>query len=539
MCTADSRRYSPCSGPTTAATRDFEITGSLGQVTPWSRAPGLSRFPGSGVSGWRLQAGGCRRKVAGRSPVYGHVGEGARAGHLNQQPDRGHSVDACLGPGRSQAIAMAMVLTWLNWRLGITVRPILPTEHRKLEGGMRFIFVHGTGVRRERFDDLFRWVREGLTEHFQDADVVPYYWGDAFGSTLSAGGASVPGMATTRGAVDPEEADAAEWLLLLTDPFCELRVLAALGTADDGLRMPGVQSAGERVADSLRKLPRDLTLSSYGADELARLLSDAGLIDGYSDALDELTDSDEFRDACTAAQDDVAAAELATAASRAIVALLLAGAGDMVVCTGDERDRMVALLSSRIGGTARGPGLRAAGVLLKLGLRWTPQSVLDRKRGKFTSDSASEVGDILRYQARGGPLRDHLAQLISQSPEPPVMIGHSLGGIALVDTLALAAVRQQPLPVRLLVTVGSQAPFLHELGALAGLPPSATLPPGFPRWLNIYDRRDLLSYLAEPVFPGDPRVSDHEVHSRQPFPISHSAYWKLGAVYDRIGEALQ
>jgi hypothetical protein len=405
--------------------------------------------------------------------------------------------------------------------------------------GMRFIFVHGTGVRRERFNDLFRWVREGLTERFQDADVVPYYWGDTFGTTLSAGGASVPGTATTRGAVDPEEEEAAGWLLLLTDPFCELRVLAALGTADDGLGMPGVQSAGERVADSLRKLPRGLSPSSYGTDELARLLGDTGLIDGYNDALDTLTDSDEFRDAYTAAEDDVAAAELTTAASRAIVALLLAGTEDMVVCTGDERDRIVDLLSSRINGTARGPVLRAAGVLLKLGLRLTPQRRLDRKRGEVTSDRASEVGDILRYQARGGPLRDHLAQLIGQSPEPPVVIGHSLGGIALVDALALAAVRQQPLSVRLLVTVGSQAPFLHELGALAGLPPDATLPPGFPQWLNIYDRRDLLSYLAAPVFPGDPRVTDHEVHSRQPFPVSHSAYWKLGAVYDRIGEALR
>ncbi|MCX5336790.1 alpha/beta fold hydrolase [Streptomyces sp. NBC_00140] len=404
---------------------------------------------------------------------------------------------------------------------------------------MRFIFVHGTGVRRERFDDLFRWVRERLAEHFQDADVEPCYWGETFGTTLAAGGASVPGIANTRGAFNPEEADTAEWLLLLIDPFCELRVLTKLGTDDDGLRMPGVQSAGETVADNLRKLPRDLQRRSDGTDELSRLLSDAGLVDGYNDALDVVTGSDEFRDACVAAQDDASAAELVTVTSRAIVALLLAGAGDMVLCTGDERDRIVDLLSSRMGGTARGPVIRAAAVLLKLGLRLTPQSVLDRGRGEFTSDRASAVGDILRYQARGGPLRDHLAQLIGQSPEPPVVIGHSLGGIALVDALALAAVRQQPLSVRLLVTVGSQAPFLHELGALAGLPPGAILPPGFPDWLNIYDRKDLLSYLAEPVFPGDPRVTDHEVHSRQPFPVSHSAYWKLDPVYDRISEALQ
>lgn len=405
---------------------------------------------------------------------------------------------------------------------------------------MRFIFVHGTGVRRERFDDLFRWVRKGLAERFPDADVEPCYWGDIFGTALSSGGASVPGMATTRGPLtDPEAADAAEWLLLLTDPFCELRVLAELGTEGDELGMPGVQSAGESVADSLRKLPRDLQQGSGGEDELTHLLRDAGLIDGYSDALDEIADSDEFRDACAAAQDDVAAAELTTATSRAIAALLLSGAQDTAVCTGDERDRIVDLLSSRIGGTARGAVTRAAGVLLQLGLRLTPQSVLDRRRGEFTSDRASEVGDILRYQARGGPLRDHLAQLIGQSPEPPVVIGHSLGGIALVDALALAAVHQQPLPVRLLVTVGSQAPFLHELGALAGLPPGATLPPSFPHWLNIYDRKDLLSYLAEPVFASDLRVTDHEVRSRQPFPVSHSAYWKLDAVYDRIGEALR
>lgn len=59
-----------------------------------------------------------------------------------------------------------------------------------------------------------------------------------------------------------------------------------------------------------------------------------------------------------------------------------------------------------------------------------------------------------------------------------------------------------------------------------------------PRWLNIYDRQDLLAFMAEPVFPADPRVTDHEVSSRQPFLPCHSAYWKLGAVYDRIAHAV-
>jgi hypothetical protein len=411
---------------------------------------------------------------------------------------------------------------------------------------MRFIFVHGTGVRRPRFDELFQRVGAGLLKQFPDADIEPCYWGDGFGATLVGGGVSVPGMraATTAdrtpaagAAPDPDDdPETAEWLLLLTDPLCELRVLAELGPETGaGFAMPGLKSAGEAVADALRALPRGLDQP----DELGVLLRETVLADGYGHALDAVANSDEFRDACAAAEDDATAAELVLLTSRAVVAVLLADARDTTLCTGDERDRIVDVLSDRLGGTGRGAVTRTLGVLFKLAQRMSSQAARDRWRGEFTSDKASEVGDILRYQARGELLRAHLEQVIGRSPEPLVVIGHSLGGIALVDTLALAAVGQRPLPVRLLVTVGSQAPFLHELGALAGLEPGAALPSGFPDWLNIYDRKDLLAHLAEPVFPDDSRVTDHEVHSRQPFPVSHSAYWKLDAVFDRIGEALR
>ncbi|WAZ26015.1 alpha/beta hydrolase [Streptomyces cinnabarinus] len=409
---------------------------------------------------------------------------------------------------------------------------------------MRFVFVHGTGVRRERFDELFRQVEAGLLMRFPEAEVEPCYWGTEFGATLHAGGASVPGLRPLAAADVEDDPETAEWLLLLTDPLCELRVLAELGGGsgeddeDDGaevFRLPGLRSAGEAVRDCLGELPRDLD----PGDELAVLLRETGLADGYRYALDTVADSDEFHDAVLAAEDDATAAELVRLTGRAVVAVLLSEARDTTLCTGDERDKLVDVLGDRLGGIGRGVLTRTAGVLFKLAQRLTPQSVLDGKRGEVTSDKASEIGDILRYQARGEHLRAHLEKVIGRSPEPPVLIGHSLGGIALVDTLALAARRQPPLPVRLLVTVGSQAPFLHELGALAGLEPGAALPSGFPPWLNIYDRRDLLSYLAEPVFPDDARVTDHEVRSRQPFPLSHSAYWRLQPVFERIAQALR
>lgn len=403
---------------------------------------------------------------------------------------------------------------------------------------MRFVFVHGTGVRQERFDELFRQVEAGLRKRFPAAEVEPCYWGREFGAALAAGGASVPGMRPVTAADAEDDPETAEWLLLLTDPLCELRVLAELGVGSDddgGFGLPGLQSPGDEVRDRLGGLPRALD----PADELAVLLRDTGLADGYRAALDSVANSDEFHAASLAAEDEATAAELVLLTSRAVVATMLAEAQDTALCTGDERDRLVDHLSDRLGGTARGVMTRTAGVLFKLAQRLTPQSVLDSKRGELTNDKASEVGDILRYQARGEHLRAHLEKVIGRAPEPPVLIGHSLGGIALVDTLALAARRGQALPVRLLVTVGSQAPFLHELGALSGLEPGSALPAGFPEWLNIYDRRDLLSYLAEPLFGDGARVTDHEVRSRQPFPVSHSAYWRLDPVFDRIAEALR
>ncbi|MGH4032883.1 hypothetical protein ACQB60_28565 [Actinomycetota bacterium Odt1-20B] len=403
---------------------------------------------------------------------------------------------------------------------------------------MRFIFVHGTGVRRKRYDQLATLVASGLTARFPGAELVPCYWGDAHGAKLSAGGASIPGFGGTRGAAaaSPLDQETAEWLLLLADPLCELRVLAeSAAEDDDGLRMPGVRVAGEEIADRLAKLPDDLQSS-----ELTMLLHSTGIAASYPPALETVAGSEEFAGACGTAFEAPAVRELAATVARSVIAQTLSAAGDEALCTGDERDRLVDLVGASLGGTGRFPGGRVAAVLGTLALRLTTQPALDHWRAPLTTGSVPALGDILRYQVRGWPLRDHLESLITASLKPTVVIGHSLGGIALVDLYALAAIDRKPLPeARLLVTVGSQAPFLHELGALTGLPPTAGLPPGFPRWLNIFDRKDLLAYRAEPVFPGDPRVIDHEVSSRQPFPLSHSAYWKLDAVYDRITEEIE
>ena len=63
-------------------------------------------------------------------------------------------------------------------------------------------------------------------------------------------------------------------------------------------------------------------------------------------------------------------------------------------------------------------------------------------------------------------------------------------------------------------------------------PPRLAVP-----WLNVYDSRDFLSFVAEPLFrrsDGLASVVDLRVHSGQDFPASHSAYWELAPVWDAI-----
>jgi hypothetical protein len=413
---------------------------------------------------------------------------------------------------------------------------------------LRVLFVHGTGVRQESFDKTFTLVAQGLRRHLPDADPVPCYWGGDYGVTVTDVPRSVPSGPVTRGGLDgvpaagPVEQEVALWSLLLADPLCELRVLAAVPSGGEHHGMPGVRSAGEAVARRLADLATQHPepAESGAPGELPALLDSLGLSGRYGPALRLVASAAEFTEACRQARQIVDAREVATATARAVTAVLLGSSDQDTVCTGAERDRLVDLLSGLLGGTARAPGGRATAVLGTLALRMLTQPALNHWRGSLTRGSTAALGDILRYQARGGPLRAHLEDVMAGETGPTVVIGHSLGGIALVDVLAMAAIRQAPLSqVRLLVTVGSQAPFLHECGALTGLPPGAHLPPGFPDWLNVYDRQDLLAFRAEPVFPDDARVTDREVNSRQPFPLSHSSYWKLEALYEHLATAVR
>ncbi|MDZ8024464.1 MAG: hypothetical protein RMX97_07220 [Nostoc sp. DedQUE11] len=191
------------------------------------------------------------------------------------------------------------------------------------------------------------------------------------------------------------------------------------------------------------------------------------------------------------------------------------------------RDKVVELLTLALAEAELGLG----GWLLKPFVELAQHGGTNYIRGnrlELTDKISPMPGDILLYQTRGEKIRAFIQEQIAQAEPPVILIAHSLGGIACVDLL----VQQQLSQVELLVTVGSQAPFLYEINALYSLEYGQLLPEHFPQWLNIYDLRDFLSYVGNRIFPD--RVQDVRVDSRQPFPRSHGAYWTNAKTWEAI-----
>ena len=159
-----------------------------------------------------------------------------------------------------------------------------------------------------------------------------------------------------------------------------------------------------------------------------------------------------------------------------------------------------------------------------------------RYRGRLTEASALIIGDILLYQSRGKTIQDAIAKEVHAHGPGVILLAHSLGGIAAVDLL----VNQPSLYtlVNLLVTVGSQSPFLYEIGALSSRKFGEPLPPDFPDWLNFYDLADFLSYVGSHPRLFWKKIKDIPVYSRQSFPDSHGAYFECQDVWDAIVDHL-
>jgi hypothetical protein len=187
------------------------------------------------------------------------------------------------------------------------------------------------------------------------------------------------------------------------------------------------------------------------------------------------------------------------------------------------------------------PSLRA-GVRKDAVLRLVTSYFEHRRDTLIDALGAQLLADVIGYhrhrESIQAALRDELEAAVGTAGDRPVLpVALSLGGIALIDLLG----EWPEAPVHAAVTVGSQAPLLYAFDAVPALPYDERDPPHLAvPWLNIYDTRDFLSFVAEPMFrrrDGLASVVDLRVHSKRDFPKSHSAYWELPAVWDAIATA--
>jgi len=382
------------------------------------------------------------------------------------------------------------------------------------------VFVHGTGVRAKSYNATFEGVRAALGK--PGREVRGCVWGAEEGAKFVCDGASIPGyQASGGGKTDADDEKIAVWGVLYGDPGYELRLLglSPLSTSGMGRGVP----PSRKFLDSIR--------AYQPSDEVVAAFQRYGLLDDLGDALRTVRESPELRDA--AATVDENGYEHRHSVARAVVAVTLSEAAkhgaDAV--DGLARDALLAALSSDLHSKGRALSGRVGKAAATTALRALTRTAANR-RGALSDGILAVAGDILRYQARGDGVRQLIKRTIEHAPGDAVtVLAHSLGGVACVDLLVTEDLRGR---VDQLITVGSQAPFFYECGALASIEHPKTLPDHFPRrWLNIYDPWDLLAYRAANVFPQ--HASDFEVSNGQPFPFAHSAYWSNTEVWDAIG----
>ncbi|MBL1201762.1 MAG: hypothetical protein FWK04_22545 [Nostoc sp. GBBB01] len=383
------------------------------------------------------------------------------------------------------------------------------------------IFVHGTGIREREYNQTFEIIEQKIHAQRPDVKVAPCLWGE-LGAKFNAHGASIPlEDATLALSQKEEDADIILWRQLYSDPLYELRLLS-LKPIESG------NPFGEEPGDILQSRVATFTPVS----QLQAKLQEAGITEVFEQAREIVIRSEPYQRALlTVSESDLS--EYYGAIARAIVAQAMFLSEQQqtfspILTDAQLRDKVVELLTLALTEAELGLGRWLLKPLVELALPMGT-NYIKGNRFELTDKISPMPGDILLYQARGEKIRAFIQQQIEQAEPPVVLIAHSLGGIACVDLL----VQQQLSQVELLVTVGSQAPFLYEINALYSLEYGQLLPEHFPQqWLNIYDLRDFLSYVGKKIFPD--RVQDVVVDSRQPFPRSHGAYWTNAKTWEAI-----
>ena len=402
------------------------------------------------------------------------------------------------------------------------------------------LVIHGTGVRKSGFDQTMTLLREGFRKKLP-IEIEGVCWGPDLGVNVDDKAIEeiLPITLAKADEIGPEEIGvrAALWGELFRDPLLELRMASMRSPAqgDQNAAMPGVQAPDIAITDMVAGVAQKVSdplpggVQAQDVREAALWLMKAPLLRSAAAATGDALDND-----------------LVNAVARAIAAKALIGyrnelgTGPSALYVADDRDDLVRSI------VALFPQTKGLGSWLWEGVKGLAEGVAthygrDRRIGLMNGVSPG-VGDILLYERRGDDILAAIEEKIvalAEEKKRVIVLGHSLGGIMMVDLLS----RVRPtgrLPVEKLITVGSQAPVLFKFDALGTMRLKQALPAGTPYrpWLNIFDRNDFLSFCASRAFGGATEgIEDFEVESNVSFPEAHSAYFRQPSFYAKIIES--
>ncbi|EAZ90084.1 hypothetical protein [Crocosphaera chwakensis] len=381
----------------------------------------------------------------------------------------------------------------------------------------KVIVIHGISVRESKDVKTFECIKQRLSEEIPDINVIYCAWGDSLGGKLNAGGASIPLYDSTKKSVEVPSLDenTLRWIRLFQDPLYELRLLSLDSPEDDFFSNSSL---------------KDKVAAFNPSEQLTQQFNQCGIEDIFQQAMNNVINSNPYKNLVNIENQEIIA--------RAVIAeaIVISDRNNKEIPLINDlklREELVESLSNEIDSTSERGGTeniisKIFKILIPLG-----KSMLTRylrgERGLISDGITPFVGDVLLYQGRGKKIRGLIKSYIEEADEPVVLLAHSLGGIACVDLLIEESLSEQ---VKLLITVGSQAPYFYELNALQSLEFGKSLPEHFPSWLNIYDLRDFLSYIGGTIFPD--KVQDVLVDNQKSFPDSHNEYWNNTATWKAI-----
>lgn len=158
------------------------------------------------------------------------------------------------------------------------------------------------------------------------------------------------------------------------------------------------------------------------------------------------------------------------------------------------------------------------------------------------------IGDVFAYLRDGqtrqkiqSRVREQLlaAHSLSQSGKGPVIvIGHSMGGVILVDMLGDLSGSGLPadFKIKTLFTVGSQPGLFRALGVISPMTADQPKLDCVEHWQNVFDPIDPLAFRSGPMFSN---VEDLEFSSATGIVAAHGAYFDRPRFHARVRARLR